>query len=77
MEQMNLISSYDSDDGLTSTFSDEFNEENDALIPSSKTNKRLKTASREKDGSDAIEFRTGQTKKLQVVIFSNRSLESV
>merc|ERR1712243_447602 len=62
---MNLISSYDSDEGLISTFSDEFNEEDDALLPSSKTKRRFEIASQEKDGPDSIQFRTGRKKKLQ------------
>ena len=77
MKQMNLISSYDSDEGLISTFSDEFNEEDDALLPSSKTKRRFEIASQEKDGPDSIQFRTGRKKKLQVIILCNRSLETV
>ena len=66
---MNLISSYDSDEGLISTFSDEFNEEDDALLPSSKTEKRFKSASREENDPDSIQFQMGRKKKLQVISF--------
>ena len=77
MKQMNLISSYDSDEGLISTFSDEFNEEDDALLPSSKTKRRFEIASQEKDGPDSIQFRMGRKKKLQVIILFKQSFKSV
>ena len=65
MKRVNIISSYDSDDGLISTFSEEFNEEHDALLPNSKSGKEFKTTFSEED-DDAIQFKMGCMQVLRV-----------
>ena len=70
MKQPNFISSYDSDDVVNNTYSENFDEENDALLPRSHTKRQFKASNQQEDNESSIQFRIGSKKRLKVSTIS-------
>ena len=70
MKQPNSISSYDSDDGFIDTYSENFHEEDDALLPRSHAKKLSKVFNRQEEDESTIKFKIGRKKSLKVSTIS-------
>ena len=70
MLQTYRSASYDSDDGSSNNFSENFNEENDALLPRSRVEKSstISTQHEDHDSSSSVQFKMGHAKGAKVCI---------
>ena len=71
MKEPNLISSSDSDDGFIDTNSENFHEENDALLPRSYVQKLSEASKSQENIESSIQFRIGRKKRLKVGTMSH------